>query len=100
MGADIKAEVNVIQISERLATLEAQVAHIDAATKRIEDSVAKVLSQIDKREEKLLKQVDEVELQVVDLRNHMSAMENKMAFWHGVVAVIAFAWPAILKFLL
>ena len=49
MGADIKAEVNVIQISERLATLEAQVAHIDAATKRIEDSVAKVLSQIDKR---------------------------------------------------
>jgi hypothetical protein len=55
MGADIKAEVNVIQISERLATLEAQVAHIDAATKRIEDSVAKVLSQIDKREDRSMK---------------------------------------------
>lgn len=87
-------------VGERLASLETSIANIAENMKRIEGATEKLLTVIEKRENHILREVDQLEQQIREMRNTVNELEKKLAYWQGIVAVIAFIWPAILKWLL
>lgn len=92
--------LNAVDVSERLTALETSFGSLRNDLHRIESGIDKVIQTIEKREVVILKEVDELEQRLVGLERQVNQMEQKISFYQGAIAIIAFLWPAILKFFL